>query len=65
MDLGPAHAKTVRARAHQEVLCFDPFHVIKLATHALDTVGRQAWQSARRYPDRRIARRFGVPGGRC
>jgi len=27
MDLGPAYAKTVRARAPQAVLCFDPFHV--------------------------------------
>jgi transposase len=58
MDLGPAYAKTVRARAPQAVLCFDPFHVIKLATDALDAVRRQAWQSARRYPDKRIARKF-------
>ena len=58
MDLGPAYAKTVRARASQAVLCFDPFHVIKLATDALDAVRRQAWQSARRYPDKRIARKF-------
>jgi transposase len=58
MDLGPAYAKTVRARAPQAVLCFDPFHVIKLATDGLDTVRRQAWQSARRYPDKRIARKF-------
>jgi transposase len=58
MDLGPAYAKTVRARAPQAVLCFDPFHVIKLATDALHAVRRQAWQSARRYPDKRIARKF-------
>ena len=53
MDFGPAYAKTVRARAPQAVLCFDPFHVIKLATDALDAVRRQAWQSARRYPDKK------------
>ena len=58
MDLGPAYAKTVRARAPQAVLCFDPFHVIKLATDALDAVRRQVWHSARRYPDRNIARKF-------
>jgi transposase len=58
MDLGPAYAKTVRARAPQAVLCFDPVHVVKLATDALDAVRRQVWQSARRYPDRNIARKF-------
>jgi transposase len=58
MDLGPAYAKTVRARAPQAVLCFDPFHVVKLATDALDAVRRQVWHSARRYPDRNIARKF-------
>jgi transposase len=58
MDLGPAYAKTVRARAPQAVLCFDPFHVVKLATDALEAVRRQVWQSARRYPDKKIARRF-------
>lgn len=58
MDLGPAYAKTVRARAPQAVLCFDGFHVVKLATDALEAVRRQAWQSARRYPDKKIARQF-------
>jgi transposase len=58
MDLGPAYAKTVRTRAPQAVLCFDPFHVIKLATDALDAVRRQVWQSARRYPDKKIARKY-------
>lgn len=58
MDLGPAFAKTARVRVPHAVLCFDPFHVVKLATDALETVRRQAWQSARRYPDKRIARKF-------
>ena len=58
MDLGPAYAKSVRAQAPQAVLCFDGFHVVKLATDALDAVRRQAWQSARRYPDKKIARKF-------
>ncbi len=58
MDLGPAYAKTVRARAPEAVLCFDPFHVVKLATDALEAVRRQVWQSARRYPDKKIARKF-------
>ena len=58
MDLGPAYAKAVRARAPQAVLCFDPFHVVKLATDALDAVRRQVWQSARRYPDQSLAHKF-------
>ncbi len=44
MDLGPAYAKAVRARAPQAVICFDPFHVVKVAGEALDVVRRQAWQ---------------------
>ena len=58
MDLGPAYAKTVRARAPQAVICYDPFHVIKLAGDALDAVRRQVWQSARRFPDKTIANRY-------
>jgi len=58
MDLGPAYAKTVRARAPQAVICFDPFHVIKIAGDALDAVRRQVWQSARRYPDKNIAKKY-------
>ena len=41
MDLGPAYAKSVRTRAPRATICFDPFHVVKLATDALDTVRRQ------------------------
>lgn len=58
MDLGPAYAKAVRARAPQAVICFDPFHVVKVAGDALDVVRRQAWQSARRFPDKSIAKRY-------
>ncbi len=58
MDLGPAYAKAVRARAPQAVICYDPFHVVKVAGDALDVVRRQAWQSARRFPDKAIAKRY-------
>jgi hypothetical protein len=58
MDLGPAYAKAVRKRAPDAVICFDPFHVVKLAGDALDSVRRQVWQSARRYPDKSIAAKF-------
>lgn len=58
MDMGPAYAKAVRERAPAAVICFDPFHVIKLATDALDAVRRQVWQAARTLPDQRIAKTF-------
>ena len=58
MDLGPAYAKAVRERAPDAVICFDPFHVIALATTALDSVRRQVWQSARRLPDQALANTF-------
>lgn len=58
MDLGPAFAKSVRAHAPQAVICFDPFHVVKLATDALDDVRRQVWQSARKLSDKQIAKTY-------
>jgi transposase len=58
MDLGPAFAKSVRARAPHATICFDPFHVIKLATDALDAVRRQVWQSARKLRDKTIAKTY-------
>lgn len=58
MDLGPAYAKAVGDRAPQAALCFDPFHVVKLVTDALDAVRRQVWQAARALPDQRIAKQF-------
>jgi transposase len=58
MDLGPAYAKSVRAHAPRVTICFDPFHVVKLVTDALDVVRRQVWQSARKLRDKSIAKRF-------
>jgi transposase len=58
MDLGLAYIKAVRERAPDAVICFDPFHVIKLVTDALDSVRRQVWQSARSYPDKSIAKKY-------
>lgn len=58
MDMGPAYAKAVRQRAPGAVICFDPFHVVKLATDALEALRRQVWQAARALPDKRIAKTF-------
>jgi transposase len=58
MDMGPAFAKSATARAPQAVICYDPFHVVQLATAALEKVRREVWQDLRRLPDPRTARRF-------
>ena len=58
MDLGPAFAKSVRTHAPQAVICFDPFHIVKLATDALDDVRRQGWQLARTLSDKQIAKTY-------
>ena len=58
MDLGPAYASSVTKNAPQAIICFDPFHVVQLATKALDKVRREAWQELRQLPDPEVARRF-------
>ncbi|MCI4673452.1 ISL3 family transposase [Candidatus Mycolicibacterium alkanivorans] len=58
MDMGPAYAKAVRERAPAAVICFDPFHVVKVVTDALEAVRRQVWQAARALPDQQIAKTF-------
>lgn len=60
MDMGPAFAKSVRADGHapQAVICFDPFHVVKAMTDALEELRRDLWQQMRLLPDPAIAKRF-------
>jgi transposase len=58
MDMGPAFRKSVATHAGQATICFDPFHVVKLATDALNTVRRDIWQQLRLLPDPDIARKF-------
>lgn len=60
MDMGPAYDKSARKPGHatNAIICYDPFHVVQLATTALDKVRRQVWQELRRLPDKDAARRF-------
>ncbi len=60
MDMGPAFAKSVRAEGHapQAVICFDPFHVVKAMTDALEELRRDIWQQMRQLPDPGMAKRF-------
>jgi len=60
MDMGPAYENSARKPGHatQAVICYDPFHVVQLATAALDKVRRGVWQDLRKLPDKDMARRF-------
>lgn len=48
LDMAGGYQKAVAKRAPQATVCFDPFHVVQLANHALDTVRRQEWRALRR-----------------
>lgn len=58
MDMGPAFAKSVKANAPDAVICYDPFHVVQLATNALESFRRTIWQRTRELPDQDIAKKF-------
>ncbi len=47
MDMSAGYEKSVQAAAPQAVVCFDPFHVVALATKALDEVRRSTWNELR------------------
>jgi len=47
MDMGAGYAKSVRANAPQATICIDNFHVVQLATRALDEVRREHWNTLR------------------
>ena len=42
MDMGEGYAKSVREHAPQAIICIDSYHVVALATKALDEVRRRA-----------------------
>lgn len=58
MDMGEGYAKSVRANAPQAVICIDNFHVVQLATKALDEVRREHWNDLRTAGDRDAAKEF-------
>jgi transposase len=58
MDMSGAYGKSVGQNAPNAIICFDPFHVVQLATKALDKVRREYWQEMRQLPDPEVARRF-------
>lgn len=60
MDMSAGYAKSVAKAGHapKAVICFDPYHVVALATKALDKVRREVWNDLRRLPDQTAARTF-------
>jgi transposase len=58
MDMGPGYAKSARRHAPQAVICIDGFHVIALATKALDEVRRAYWNELRRTGRHAAAKEF-------
>jgi transposase len=58
MDMGEGYAKSVREHAPQAVICIDNYHVVQLATKALDEVRREHWNELRQAGDRNTAKQF-------
>lgn len=59
MDMSAGYAKSVAKPGHapSAVICYDPFHVVALATKALDQIRRDVWNDMRRV-DSVAAKRF-------
>ena len=55
-DLGEWITRAVIERCPQATLCLDPYHVVALASQALDEVRREVWQQARQAGDKTGAR---------
>jgi len=47
LDMGKAYPKSIKKPGHapQAVLCWDPFHVVSLASRAVDEVRREHWRA--------------------
>ena len=55
-DMAESIALAVAERCPNAVRCVDPFHVIKLATDALDEIRREVWNQARRAGHKQAAK---------
>jgi transposase len=58
MDMGEGYAKSVRGHAPQAVICIDNYHVVQLATKALDEVRREHWNDLRHAGEQDAAKEF-------
>lgn len=55
-DMAESIAGAVAERCPNAIRCVDPFHVIQLATDALDEIRREVWNQARRAGHKQAAR---------
>ena len=55
-DMGDWITRVVEQQCPQATLCLDPFHIVALASDALDEVRREVWNEARRAGDASGAR---------
>jgi len=58
MDMGEGYAKSVREHAPQAVICIDNYHVVALATKALEEVRRDRWNELRATGEKHAAKDF-------
>jgi transposase len=58
MDMGVGYARSVRKHAPQAVICIDNYHVVQLATRALDEVRREHWNELRAASEPAAAKAF-------
>jgi transposase len=60
MDMAPAYRKSVLKEGHapDATICYDPFHVVKFGTDALEKVRRAHWRALWDRDDRDAARKF-------
>jgi len=55
-DMAESIALAVEDRCPNAIRCVDPFHVIQLATDALDEIRREVWNEARRAGEKEAAK---------
>ena len=58
MDMTGGYAASVRDHAQQATIVIDNYHVVQLATKALDEVGREHWNELRRAGEQYAAKAF-------
>jgi len=55
-DMAPWITIPIGERCPNANVCYDPFHLIKLSTDALDEIRREVWNDARRAGQKQLAR---------
>ncbi len=55
-DMAEWITRPVAERCPNAAVCYDPFHLVKLATDALDDIRREVWNEARRAGQKQLAK---------